>query len=486
LSQPQEENSHELKREIGIWGSFSMGYADVGADIYVVLGVIAFFAGVASPLAFALAATTYVCTGLCYAELATQYPVAGGGQFYSMKAFGRIHGFVAGWGLMLDYTIDIALFALATVGYLGFLTKLLSNSDLLLQAPYYALVAVILILLLLLLNLIGIKYSSRLNEFIVALGLLTVVVFLIFGFPSIIASGALSKWFSNIAAAFSGGTFGGSTNFSSFVYAISLATASYIGIESISQAAEETKHPSRVIPAATKAAIVSVVVVAVSFSLLSVTISSPFSAQGVVNNQQAPAASLAFSLPIIGATFGIFVGLIGVLTCYISTNTGVIGVSRVTFSMGRLGLMPKVFARVSSRFRTPFVTIILFSVIASLILLANLALPGPALLGLVTSIYNFGALVAYMYVNAAAIVLRFKDPERKGWKMPLNFTLHRGGKDYAVSLLPFVGLASSATVWVLLVGFHPTGRIVGGVWFAIGIAGYLIYRKWQGGRKSNA
>jgi APA family basic amino acid/polyamine antiporter len=486
LSQAHEENSHELKREIGIWGSFSMGYADVGADIYVVLGVIAFFAGVASPLAFALAATTYVCTGLCYAELATAYPVAGGGQFYSMKAFGRIHGFVAGWGLMLDYTIDIALFALATVGYLGFISNYFSHSNFLLQSPYYALVAVVLILFLLALNIFGIKYSSKLNEFIVALGLVTVTVFMVFGLPSIVASGALARWISMVASSFASGSFGPNTNYSSFVYAVSLATASYIGIESISQAAEETKRPSLVIPKATKAAIVSVVVVAVSLSLLSVTLASPFSAGGVVNNQQSPAVTLAGSLPIIGGTFAFFVGIIGVLTCYISTNTGVIGVSRVTFSMGRLGLMPRGFARVSSRFRTPYVTITLFSVIACVLLLSNLALPGPALLGLVTSIYNFGALVAYMYVNAAAVVLRFKDNQKREWKMPLNFGVTRKGTRYSVSIIPIVGFVSSAIVWLLLVGFHPVGRVVGGIWFAIGVGGYLIYQRWKGGRKADA
>ncbi len=463
-----------------------MGYADVGADIYVVLGVIVFFAGVASPLAFLLAATTYVCTGLCYAELATAYPVAGGGQFYSMKAFGKLHGFVAGWGLMLDYTIDIALFALATVGYLGFVTQAVSHNNLLVQAPYYAIVAVALILLLLGLNLIGIKYSSKLNEFIVALGLLTVAIFLIFGLPSIIASGALSHWFSSLMSGFSSGSFGGPTNYNSFIYAVSLATASYIGIESISQAAEETKRPTKVIPKATKAAIVSVVVVAVALSLLSVTISSPFGPNGVVSNQQAPAVALASTLPLIGGVFALFVGVMGVLTCYISTNTGVIGVSRVTFSMGKLGLMPRGFARVSRRFRTPFVTITIFSLVAAFLLLANVFLPGPALLNLVTSIYNFGALVAYMYVNAAAIVLRFKDPERRGWKMPLNIKVTRKGAKYDLPVLPFIGLASSAIVWLLLVGLHPVGRLVGGAWFAIGIAGFLIYQKWKGGRKSHA
>jgi len=483
LPQREDETSHELKREVGAWGSFSMGYADVGADIYVVLGIIALFAGIASPLAFAIAATTYVCTGLCYAELATAYPVAGGGQYYSMKAFGKIHGFVAGWGLMLDYTIDIALFSLATVGYLGFITKLFVPGFAVTQPPYYALVAIALIIMLLFLNLIGIRYSSKVNELIVAVDLVTVALFVAFGLPSIVASGALVRWVGDLSTAFSTGVFGGQQNLSTFVYAISLATASYIGIESISQAAEETKRPGRVIPKATKAAIVSVVAVAVTLSLLSVTLSS---FNEVAENSTSPAVSLAGHLPFIGGAFAVWVALMGTLVCYISTNTGVIGVSRVTFSMGRLGLMPKGFSRVSSRFRTPYVTILIFTSVACLLLVANLALPGRELLGVVTSIYNFGALVAYMYVNAAAVVLRVKDPERKGWKMPLNISVRWAGRSYSVSVIPFVGLVSAALVWLILVGLHPVGRVVGAAWFAVGIAGYLIYQRWRRGRKADA
>ena len=465
-----------------------MGYADVGADIYVVLGVIAFFAGVASPLAFAIAATTYVCTGLCYAELSTAYPVAGGGQYYSMKAFGKLHGFVAGWGLMLDYTIDIALFSLATVGYVGFLTKGVAGSDLVLQSPFYALVAISLIALLVALNLFGIRYSSKLNELIVAVGLATVAVFLFFGLPSIVASGALFRWFGDVSSAFATGKFGlGDTGYSSFIYALSLATASYIGIESISQAAEETKHPGKVIPKATKAAIGSVVAIAITLSLLSVTLPPSGTAPGwtqVANQTQYPAVSVATNIPAIGPVFAVWVALVGVLSCYISTNTGVIGVSRVTFSMGRLGLMPKAFARVSSRFRTPYVTIVVFAVIASALLGAGVLIPGPDLLGLITSIYNFGALVAYMYVNAAAIVLRVKDPERKGWRLPLNFGIRWKGGRYDISVIPIIGMISAVLVWIALVGLHPVGRLVGGAWFVVGICGFLIYQKYK--RKERA
>jgi basic amino acid/polyamine antiporter, APA family len=460
-----------------------MGYADVGADIYVVLGVIALFAGLASPFAFAVAAIVYVCTGLCYAELSTRYPVAGGGQFFSMKAFGKFHGFVAGWGLMLSYTVDIALFSLATVGYLEVFARPALSGISLTEPPLYAIVAIALVLLLLILNLVGIRYSSKLNEFIVAVDLVTVGVFLAFGLPSIVFSGALSRWIGGLPSAFSTGNFGGTAGYSTFVYALSLATVSYIGIESISQAAEETKRPARVIPRATKMAILAVVTVAICLSLLSVTLTP---ASTVASNTTSPAVTLAHDLPLIGGAFAIWVGLMGTLVCYISTNTGVIGVSRVTFSMSRLGLMPRAFARISSKFRTPYVTLAIFASIACLLLAAGVELTNFQILPLIASVYNFGALIAYFYVNAAAVVLRVKDPSKQGWKMPLNFTLKRGGQSYRVSVIPFVGLVATAAIWLILVSANPVGRNAGVAWFAIGIAGYLIYQKFKKEDKTDA
>ena len=458
-----------------------MGYADVGADIYLVLGVIVFLAGVLSPLAFAIAAVVYVSTGLCYAELATRYPVAGGGQYFSLKAFGPFHGFVAGWGLMLSYTVDIALFALATVGYLQRVVGSALTFPLT-QAPYYAEVAIVLIVLLLVLNLLGIRYSSKLNEFIVAVDLVTVGLFLVFGLPAVLESGALASWFGSIPAAFESGNLGGTANFSTLATALSLATVSYIGIESISQAAEETKNPSKVIPRATKAAIFAVVAVAITLSVLAVTLAlTP-----VAGDPSSPAYTLAQHMPVIGPFFAIWVGVMGTLVCYVSTNTGVIGVSRVTFSMSRLGLLPSGFNRISARFRTPYVTLAIFAAVACLLLALGVELSTFQIIPLIASVYNFGALIAYFYVNAAAIILRFKDPVQQGWRMPLNITVHRRGRPYQVSVVPFLGLAFTAVIWVILVMNNPEGRIAGTIWFAIGIAGYLIYQKWKGGKKPDA
>lgn len=112
-----------------------MGYADVGADIFIALGLVAFYAGGATPLAFIAASITYLATGLAYAELATAYPYAGGAQVYAMRAFNDLVGFVAGWAVMLDYTVNIALFSLAASGYLSFFLPVLNSSSALITLP---------------------------------------------------------------------------------------------------------------------------------------------------------------------------------------------------------------------------------------------------------------------------------------------------------------------------------------------------------------
>src|SRR2546421_9223019 len=121
---PQE--SQGLRRAVGVWGSYTWGYADVGADVYVALGIVMAAAQGASNVAFLFAGLVYVMVGLAYTELAAAYPMAGGGQFYVLRGLGDLMGFVAGWAVLLDFTIDISLFALASAGYINFFFPLLN------------------------------------------------------------------------------------------------------------------------------------------------------------------------------------------------------------------------------------------------------------------------------------------------------------------------------------------------------------------------
>jgi APA family basic amino acid/polyamine antiporter len=475
-----EGEEHALKREVGWYGSFAMGYADVGADLYVAIGLVAFYAAGASPIAFAIASITYVCTGLAYAELATAYPYAGGAQVYSMKAFNDITGFVAGWAVMLDYTVDIALFSLASAGYLSFYLPWMKSSHFLLsilgyqlKISYIGFIAFFLVIALLLLNSVGIRESSRFNELLVSLDLVVESLILITGivlafglalFLSQITDFGATSLFSNIMYIVP--QYGTQTQ--NFIYGVTLAMTSFIGIESIAQAAEETRRPQRWIPRANKLSIVAVVIFAVGLSTLSMGL-MPW--QDLAAAQADPMAAIASRVPHIGPLLAPIVALTGFTICYVSTNTGVIGASRVVFSMGRFSLMPAWFYKVHKRFRTPIHTIVVFGLIG-----AGMALFGE--LHFVADLYNFGALLSYVIVNISLIVLRNKEPDAyRAWKLPGTLKIHMRARTIFIPVVSVIGAIATGTMWALVIGFHAEGRIVGVIWLVIGIIGFVAFRR---------
>src|SRR2546421_5824341 len=185
---PQE--SHSLRRAVGVWGSYTWGYDDVGADVYVALGIVMAAAQGATNVAFLFAGLIYVMVGLAYTELAAAYPMAGGGQFYVLRGLGDFWGFVAGWAVLLDFTIDISLFALASAGYINFFFPTLNaHVDISLLGlsfpgvqPIFILQATFFVVMLTLLNIVGVRASSRFNEVLGALDVVSESAILFFGF----------------------------------------------------------------------------------------------------------------------------------------------------------------------------------------------------------------------------------------------------------------------------------------------------------------
>src|SRR5476649_2191960 len=168
-----------LRRSVTPWGSYSWGYADVGADIFVALGLVFGVAAGASNVAFLFAGFVYICVGLAYTELASAYPVAGGGQYFVMRGLGDLLGFIAGWAVLLDFTIDIVLFAWGCAGYLSYLMPFLSAT----QFPVYHFVFVLsLIVGLAVLNIIGVRESTAFNGIVSALDVVSETTILFFGF----------------------------------------------------------------------------------------------------------------------------------------------------------------------------------------------------------------------------------------------------------------------------------------------------------------
>ncbi|TFG34870.1 amino acid permease [Candidatus Thorarchaeota archaeon] len=476
------ESRVSLKRDIGWFGSFAMGYADVGADIYVALGLVAAYAAGWAPFAFLIAAITYIATGLAYAELATAYPYAGGAQVYSMKAINDFAGFTAGWLVMLDYTVCTALFSIATTGYLSFFLPWLATSTLTLTIFGISLsfgmtgvVSFLLVMLLISINIVGIKESSNLNVIMVMLNIVVLSVIMIAG---LLLSFNLQLLSIQIQVMGSPDTFphisylwGGNPSSQNFLYAVTLAMSSFIGIESIAQAAEETKRPDKTIPRATKLSVVAVLTFAVGLAFISLGI---VSWETLGANLNAPISALARSITTIGLYLVPIVAFTGFAICLVSSNTGIIGVSRVVFSMSHFGLLPKWFSKVNPKTRTPIRTIVVFGMIGAL-----MALIGQ--LDWVADLYNFGALLSYLLVNISLIILRQTDQDTyRSWKVPFNLKIDYKERKYTIPLPNLIGIIACFSIWILVVLFHPMGRLLGFTWTSIGMLVYFVYRRKQG------
>lgn len=462
--------SHGLRRAVGVWGSYTWGYADVGADVYVALGIVMAAAQGATNVAFLFAGLVYVMVGLAYTELAAAYPMAGGGQFYVLRGLGDFWGFVAGWAVLLDFTIDISLFALASAGYINFFFPMLNthvNINLLGLSfpgaqPILILEATFFVVMLTLLNILGVRESSKFNEVLGALDIVSESAILFFGFlfafnPTLLIHQMTTSWPDPFHLA----------------YGASLAIISFVGLESISQASQETIRPGKVVPRTSIALILTVLIYALAFSNLSLAM-LPWQSFAVHNGD--PVAWLASHIPILGLVAGPYVAMLGATLVLISSNAGVFGASRITYSMARFNLLPRWFAKVHPKFRTPVRTLIVFSGVALLELwLAGLSPNAYDVLG---NMYAFGAATAYMLVFVSLLVLRFVDPwTPRPFKVPLNIRFR--GKDGEVRLLPIAGVLGFlgiSSILLLVVLTHAIGRIAGPAWIVLGLLIYFWHR----------
>ncbi len=455
----------ELRRDVSIWGSFSWGYADVGADVYVALGLVVGAAHGAAPLAFLAAGLVYILVGFAYTEMSSAYPVAGGGQYYSLRGLGDIWGFIAGAALLLDYTIDIALFAVASAGYINFFFPFIQKFSVDI-GPFqqvnliWAVESLFLIFFLMFLNIRGIKESSLFNELIGAIDMIMETSLIVFGFVFAWKPEMLIAQIKNE-----------SPSMEQFFYAISVAIISYVGLESISQAAQETRRPATIIPRTSIALIVVVLLFAMAFPSLSLGI-LPW--QTLAEHESDPVAKLASVIPYIGFLAGHIAAVLGATIVLISANTGVMGSSRLTYSMGEFRLLPMGFHKVHPKYHTPVYAVIFFSSIAAFEAIAAF-LSGSKAMDTLVNMYAFGATLAYMLSFFALIALRIKDPYTpRPYRMPLNVKI--GGAD--IPILGVFGLLATAGMLGVVIWTHALGRIAGPGWVLLWLVYYFWFR-WK-------
>jgi basic amino acid/polyamine antiporter, APA family len=462
---PAGRRRQGLRRNIGILGNFAFGYADVAEGIYFTLGLVVIYAGAAATYAYLFATTAYILTALCYAELASSYHQAGGAFVYARKAFGRNIAFLAAWALLLDYVVTTAISALAAIGYLGYFFPQL-NAPLLIGGATAAA-----ILLLMSLNIFGIGESAKFSYFL--------VLFNIVGMATVLVAGYLFSYRPGLNSIH----FGTSPTYPNFLYAITIAMSSYLGIEVISQTAGETKRPAKNIPRAVFLISAAVVVATLSFSTLALGVRNY---QDFVSNPTSiydPVAFIALALPNGWILAGL-AAILGMSVLLVASNAGIIGASRITYAMSQDAVIPRTFGRLHKRRNTPFISIIAFSSIS-----VALALSGE--LGFVAELYNFGALIAYVIVGLSLISLRNKEKAVfRPFKTPGSISIkpfwRRRSNEATVSsesyTIPVIGVlcvVADLIIWLLVVVLHPLGRIFGSIWMGFGLLLFFAYTRIQ-------
>jgi APA family basic amino acid/polyamine antiporter len=460
-----------LRRDISVWGSFMWGFADVGADIYVALGIVIAATMGAAPLAFAAAGLVYIMIGLAYTELAAAYPVAGGGQYFVSRGLGDMAGFIAGSALLLDYTIDIALFATFSAGYMNFFFPAAAHFKTTLGPfhdinPIWAAETFLLIIFLTWLNVRGVRESSFLNEVIGVFGLVVeaglILIGLVFAWkPDLL----VDQWVHQFPT------------FHQFMYGSSLAIISYVGLESISQAAQETRRPATVIPRTSIGLIGSVFLFAVFFSITGLGV-LPW--QAYARDVGDSVALFGSRLPFVGPIAGPLAAILGAVILLISANTGVMGASRLVYSMSQLKLLTPWFRDVHPVYRTPARAILIFSGIG--LLEALLAFLTPSAVDVLANMYAFGATLGYTLVFIALMALRVKDPySPRPYRVPLNVRWRRkGGQTADIPIVGVLGLIGIVVTLMEVVLTHAIGRIAGPAWVLLGLAYYTWFRRRQG------
>src|SRR5438093_2306116 len=369
---------------------------------------------------------------------------------------------------MLNYVITIAISAFFVPHYLSIFWGPLRDN------PWDIVGGAIVITLLVLLNIVGIREAASLNIFLAVVDFATQLLLVLVGFALIFSPHTVFS--ANLH-------WGVAPTWSSFFLAIPIAMIAYTGIETVSNLAEEARDPPRDIPRSISW--VAGAVFAIYFTLPLIALSAlpvrhvgggfetklgePPEKGGFTND---PVLGLVEHLGLHGTVLSgakIYVGILASTILFIATNAGVIGASRITYAMASHRQLPEIFRRLHPKFKTPWLSLLVFGGIVSIAVL----LPGKTtFLG---DMYAFGAMLSFTIAHASVIALRVKRRQRE-MRFRARPNLRIGEVDWPLFAI-FGGLGPAAA-WLVVVAQKPDARWVGFGWLALGLILYAGYRRY--------
>jgi basic amino acid/polyamine antiporter, APA family len=475
-----------LHRVLGTAALFSTAYGNVGSSIYYALGLVTVYALGLTPVAFVISGIIFFFTAVTYAEATARFPEAGGSSSFTRHAFNEGVSFFAGWAQMLNYTVTIAISAIFVPHYLG---KFWPGGHLETH-PNDIYGGAVVVLLLVGLNIVGVKEAAGLNIFLALADLGTQALLVAIGLFTVLSPHVLQA---NVHL-------GVTPSWHDFIISIPVAMVAYTGIETISNMAEEAIDPPRHVPRSIMYVVLAVFAIyaflpSVAISALpvhpatradvadvakfscpkAVQIGDPTTALAC-RNAGDPVAGVVehIGLPkTITNGLGFYVAILAATILIIATNAGIIGVSRLTYSMGQHRQLPEAIRRVHPTYNTPYVAIIVYSLIAIVLMIPNGAI------NFLGNLYAFGAMLSFTLAHASVIWMRRTMASADmPWRGPTSFRL----RGYDVPTFAIVGGLGTLISWLVTVFLHFTDYVapVGLVWLVIGMVVYYTYRRTQG------
>jgi basic amino acid/polyamine antiporter, APA family len=458
---PRDES---LSRVHGVGALFSAAYGNVGSSIYYALGVTAAFALGLTPVAFVISGLIFAATAATYAEATVMFPEAGGSSSFARHAFNELVSFIAAWGQMLNYTITVAISAFFVPHYLAVFWPWLGES------PGDIVGGAVLIVALALINIRGTEESAKLNLVLAIADLATQVILVGIGLVLVLSPEILVD---NVH-------FGIAPTWSDFLLGIAVGMIAYTGIETISNMAEEAKDAARTIPRSVGLTVVAVLALYLLIPI--VALSAMPVTQDAAGHYTTALGSTFADDPILGIVENLgltdlpteilryYVGILAAVILLIATNAGLIGVSRLTYSMGQHRQLPEGLRQVHPKYRTPYIAILIFAAIAIVTLL-------PGQTDFLATMYSFGAMLSFTIAHVAVIQLRRVQPDvERTWKPPFNIRAF----GFSVPISAVLGGLGTFIAWLVVMALNPRTLVVGLGWMALGIAVYVLYRRNQG------
>jgi basic amino acid/polyamine antiporter, APA family len=448
------------RRWLGVPWLFAVSYSAVGFSIYFSVGLVADRGLALTPLIFLGVGLVFMLNAMTYVEGAGMFRERGGSSTLARHAFNELIAFVAGWAILIDYLIVVALAAISVPHYLTPISSAFGDgaTELITAGVVIAAVAAI--------NIVGFSGAGRqLLLTAVAIGGVLLLV-------AVVVVGAITSF--DAAALTAELDLFTSPTLEDVAYAGVIATVAYAGIEAASDLAPDLEFEAIDLKRLVAAGVAVVPILYTGVAAIAVM------AVPVVPTPDGPETALGTTYledPILGVVMSydpawvadamrVAVVAVAPLVLAWAASTSMLGLSRHVYALATNRQIPSWLGQLGRRWTTPHVAILIASVIAF-----GLVIPGDVLF--LGGLYAFGATIAFTIAHLSLVRLRFTEPRReRPFRVPFNLPVRSG----EVPLPTVLAAALTVAAWVSVLLLHDEARYIGGAWMLFGLAAYVVYR----------